>query len=89
MIDRDHDLPVTRQAEVLRLSRSSLYYLPRPVSAADLAIMGRIDKLHLEFPFAGSRMLRDFLRAEGFAVGRGHVAALMRRMSVEALCRHG
>ena len=68
MIDRD--LPLTRQAEVLRISRSSLYYLPRPMSAADLAIMGRIDKLHLEFPFAGSRMQRDFLRAEGFDVGR-------------------
>lgn len=87
MIDRDHDLPLTRQAQVLQLSRSSLYYLPRPVSAADLAIMGRIDKLHLDFPFAGSRMLRDFLRAEGFEIGRGHVAALMRRMGVEALYR--
>lgn len=56
MIDRSHDLPLTQQAEVLHLSRGNLYYLPRPVSA----VMGRIDKLHLEFPFAGSRMLRDF-----------------------------
>jgi len=87
MIDRDHDLPLIRQAEVLRLSRSSLYYQPQPVSAEDLAIMGRIDKLHLEFPFAGSRMLRDFLRAEGFRIGRCHVITLMRRMGVEALYR--
>jgi putative transposase len=84
MIDRDHDLPLTRQAQVLRLSRSSLYYHPQPVSAEDLAIMGRIDKLHLNFPFAGSRMLRDFLRAEGFRIGRDRVITLMRRMGVEA-----
>jgi putative transposase len=87
MIDRDHDLPLKRQAEVLRLSRSSLYYRPRPVSAADLAIMRRIDELHLEFPFAGSRMLRDFLRAEGFEIGRDRVITLMRRMGIEALYR--
>ena len=87
MIDRDHDLPLTRQAQVLRLSRSSLYYQPQPVSAEDLAIMGRIDKLHLNFPFAGSRMLRDFLRAEGFQIGRDRVITLMRRMGVEALYR--
>ncbi|MBF0335982.1 MAG: IS3 family transposase [Alphaproteobacteria bacterium] len=87
MIDRDHGLPLTRQAQVLRLSRSGLYYQPQPVTAADLAIMARIDKLHLAFPFAGSRMLRDFLRAEGFEVGRGHVTTLMRRMGVEALYR--
>jgi putative transposase len=87
MIDRDHDLPLTRQAQVLRLSRSSLYYHPQPVSAEDLAIMGRIDKLHLNFPFAGSRMLRDFLRAEGFQIGRDRVITLMRRMGVEALYR--
>ena len=53
MIDREHDLPITKQAEVLRISRGSVYYLPRPVSAADLALMRRLDRLHLEFPFAG------------------------------------
>src|ERR1019366_910490 len=58
MIDREHDLSITRQAEVMKISRGSVYYLPRPVSAADLAIMRRLDRLHLEFPFAGSRMLR-------------------------------
>ena len=57
MIDREHDLPITKQAEALRISRGSIYYLPRPVSVADLALMRRLDELHLEFPFAGSRML--------------------------------
>jgi putative transposase len=55
MIDRAHDLPISKQAEVLNISRGSVYYLPRPVSAADLTLMRRIDELHLEFPFAGSR----------------------------------
>jgi putative transposase len=87
MIDRNHDLPLQRQARLLRLSRSSVYYLPRPVSTADLTIMRRIDELHLDFPFAGSRMLRDFLRAEGFTIGRDHVITLMRRMGIEALYR--
>src|SRR5947208_13985875 len=64
MIDREHDLPITKQAEVLKISRGSVYYLPRPVSSADLAIMQRLDRLHLEFPFAGSRMLRGLLAAE-------------------------
>ncbi len=87
MIDRSHTLSLARQAEELGISRSSLYYNPQPVSAADLAIMRRIDELHLEFPFAGSRMLRDLLAAEGFTVGRLHVATLMKRMGIEALYR--
>src|ERR1700760_4963552 len=87
MIDRAHDLPITRQAEALNISRSSVYYLPRPVSEADLAIMRRLDRLHLEFPFAGSRMLRGLLVAEGFKIGRRHVKTLMRRMGIEALYR--
>ena len=87
MIDRSHDLPLTRQAEVLGLSRSSLYYQPRPVSPADLAIMRRIDELHLDYPFAGSRMLRDLLRGEGVGIGRGHVITLMKRMGIEAIYR--
>ncbi len=77
MIDRGHALPLTRQAEVLGLSRGSLYYEPRPAPAADLAIMRRIDELHLDYPFAGSRMLRDLLRGEGIAIGRERVAAMM------------
>ncbi len=87
MIDRTHDLPITRQAKALNISRGSVYYLPRPVSAADLALMRRIDELHLEFPFAGSRLLRDLLAAEGSKIGRRHVATLMKRMGIEALYR--
>ena len=87
MIDRSHDLPVARQAAALGISRGSVYYLPRPVSEADLALMRRIDALHLELPFAGSRMLRDLIAAEGIAVGRLHVATLMKRMGIEALYR--
>lgn len=87
MIDRSHDLPLTRQAEVLGLSRSSLYYQPRPVSPVDLAIMRRIDELHLDYPFAGSRMLRDLLRGEGVEIGRGRVITMMKRMGIEAIYR--
>jgi putative transposase len=87
MIDRGHELALSRQATLLDLSRSSLYYEPCPVSAADLALMRRIDELHLEHPFAGSRMLRDMLRLEGIAIGRAHVATLMRRMGVAAIYR--
>ena len=87
MIDRKHDLPITKQADVLRISRGSIYYLPRPVSATDLEVMRRLDRLHLEFPFAGSRMLRDLLATEGCKIGRRHVKTLMRRMGIEALYR--
>ena len=87
MIDRAHDLPITKQAAALNISRGSVYYLPRPVSAADLAIMRRLDRLHLEFPFAGARMLRGLLAAEGSKIGRRHVKTLMRRMGIEALYR--
>jgi putative transposase len=87
MIDRAHDLPITKQAEALNISRGSVYYLPRAMSAADLALMRRIDELHLEFPFAGARMLRGLLAAEGSRVGRRHVKTLMRRMGIEALYR--
>ena len=87
MIDRDHGLKLGRQAELLTLSRSSLYHEPRPVPAADLAIMRRIDALHLDYPFAGSRMLRDLLRGEGVVIGREMVRTMMRRMCIEALYR--
>jgi len=87
MIDRSHKMPVTRQCHTLKLSRSSVYYLPRPVSPDDLALMLRIDKLHLEFPFAGARMLRDLLRREGHLVGRRHVSTLMKRMRIGAIYR--
>src|SRR3954452_7695390 len=87
MIDRSHDLAITRQAHALNISRSSVYYLPPAVPAADLAIMRRIEQLHLDFPFAGSRMLRDLVHAEGVAIGRPHVATLMKRMGIEAIYR--
>ena len=87
MIDRAHDLPITRQAKALNISRGSVYYLPRPVPEVDLAIMRLLDRLHLEFPFAGSRMLRGLLVAEGCKIGRRHVKTLMRRMGIEALYR--
>ena len=87
MIDRSHGLSLTRQAEAVGISRGSVYYLPTPVSAADLALMRRIDELHLEHPFAGARMLRDLLWQQGTKVGRKHVATLMRKMGIEALYR--
>jgi len=87
MIDREHGLPLARQAKALGLSRSSVYYLPRPIPEADLAIMRRLDELHLEHPFAGSRMLCGMLRSEGITAGRRHVRTLMRRMGIEALYR--
>jgi len=87
MIDRNHLLPVTRQAKARNISRGSVYYLPRPVSAADLDLMRRIDRLHLEHPFAGARMLRDLLRQDAITAGRKHVAKLMRRMGIEPLYR--
>lgn len=87
MIDRNHDLSLTRQAKVLGISRGSVYYLPRPVSASDLALMRRIDELHLDYPFAGSRMLQGLLKGEGFDVGRLHVRTLMKKMGIAAIYR--
>ena len=87
MIDRAHVLSLVKQAKVLGISRGSLYYEPQPVSEQDLALMRRIDELHLDYPFAGSRMLQGFLVREGFAVGRLHIRTLMRRMGIEAIYR--
>ena len=87
MIDRGHALSVTRQAEAAGIARSTVYYLPRPVSAADLELMRQIDRLHLEFPFAGARMLRGLLAANGSKAGRRRVKTLMKRMGIEALYR--
>ena len=87
MIDRTHDLPIARQAKALNISRGAVYYKPRPVSIEDLAIMRRIDELHLDYPFMGSRMLRDMLNREGVSIGRRHVATLMKRMGIEAIYR--
>jgi len=87
MIDREHELPVSRQAGLLGISRGSVYYLPRPTPAADLALMRRIDALHLDYPFAGSRMLQALLKRDGHEVGRLHVATLMKTMGIEAIYR--
>ena len=85
MIDRPHDLSVTQQCKILSLSRSTMYYKPLETSQTDLALMRRIDERHLEYPFAGSRMLHDLVRRDGFAVGRRHVATLMKKMRLVAL----
>jgi len=87
MIDRSHVLSISRQAEALAISRGSVYYSPRPVSEEDLALMRILDELHLECPYAGSRMLRDLLNLLGIRVGRRRVRTLMRRMGIEALYR--
>jgi putative transposase len=88
MTDHDSPLSITRQAQLIGLSRASLYYHPRPPSARDLALMKRIDQLHMDHPFAGARMLRDLLKLEGNKIGRKHTATLMRRMGIEAIYRH-
>ena len=87
MIDRSHPLPITRQAKALGLARSTVYALPRPVSDRALDLMKRIDRLHLQMPYAGARMLRALLNQDGIKVGRKHVATLMKRMGIEALYR--
>ena len=87
MIDREHKLPIKRQAEVLSISRGAAYYEPRPVPERDLLLMRKIDELHLNYPFAGSRMLRDLLRQQGIDVGRLHVKTLMKKMGIEAIYR--
>jgi putative transposase len=87
MIDRSHQPSVTRQAKALGISRGSAYYRPRPVSDADLALMRRIDELHMDYPFAGSRMLQGLLFGEGYMVGRLHVRTVMKRMDIEAVYR--
>ena len=87
MIDPEHDLAIKQQAEVLGISRSTVYYEPLPISAEDLWLMRRLDELHLNYPFAGSRMLRGLLWQQGLEVGRRHIKTLMRRMGIEAIYR--
>ena len=82
MIDREHAVSITRQSELVGISRGSVSYQPRPVSSADLALMRRIDELHLEFSFMGARALRDQLVRAGVRVGRKHVSSLMARMEL-------
>lgn len=87
MIDRTHELPIVRQCRILELSRSSAYYQPSLVSPDALALMRRIDELHLEHPFAGARMLSRMLKREDQPVGRRRVSTLMKRMGINALYR--
>lgn len=87
MIDRTHQLSLTKQAKALGICRGSVYYMPRPISSTDLGLMRRIDELHLDYPFAGSRMLQGLLLGEGYKVGRLHVRTLMKRMGIEAIYR--
>ncbi len=87
MIDRNHQLPVVHQANILGLSRGCIYSHPMPCRERDLVVMRRLDQLHLAHPFAGSRMLRDRLRLEDFSVGPTHVRTLMKRMGIEVLYR--
>ena len=85
MIDRAHPLSVVRQARLLDVSRSSVYYEPVGTKETDLALMAAMDEVHLAFPFYGIRRLRGELLERGFAVGRAHVATLMRTMGIQAL----
>jgi len=87
MTSRDHKLSLTRQADLLEISRGSLYYRPHPATADDLALMRRIDELHMEYPFAGSRMMKGLLRQEGFTAVRLYVATLMKRMGIKSVYR--
>jgi putative transposase len=87
MIERESELSIIRQCELLGLCRSSLYYRPQPVSNADLSLMRRLDELHLAHPFLGARKLARMLTREGVAVGRRHVGSLMRLMGIEAIYR--
>jgi len=86
MIDRTHALSLTRQAEALGISRGAVYYVPRPMSAFDLALTRAIDALHLDFPFAGARMLRRLLRKDYPGVGRRRIGTLMLHMGIAAVC---
>jgi len=85
MIERTHALPVSQQARLIGIARSSVYYRAQPVSEAVQLLMRRIDELHMEFPFAGARMLACLLRREGHGLGRRRVRTLMKRMGIEAL----
>ena len=87
MIDRGGVVTVKRQTELLDLTRSNVYYRPRPVSERDLLLMRRLDELHLEAPYFGARKLAAQLRREGHEIGRKHVRTLMRRMGIEAIYR--
>lgn len=85
MIERDGELPIVRQCQLLSLNRSTVYYQPKPVSDEDLKLMRRIDEMHLKRPFYGSRRLRDWLWEEGHDINRKRVQRLMQQMGIQAL----
>ena len=86
MIDRDHNLPITRQCAALGVARSTVYYRRQPVSDTDQRLMQRIDALHLERPFFGSRRITDALAdGHGLAINRKRIQRLMRIMGITAL----
>ena len=85
MVDKEHQLPITKQCQILQLSRSSLYYAPAPANDKDREFMRAIDKIHLEEPYLGSRGMKNVLRMRGYTIGRIHVRTLMRKMGIEAL----
>jgi putative transposase len=87
MIDKEHPLPVTKQCQLLKLSRSSIYYAGAQVSDNDRELMRTIDEIHLEEPYLGSRGMKNVLRLRGFTIGRIHVRTLMRKMGIEAIYR--
>ena len=87
MIEKEHPLPITKQCDILKLSRSSLYYIPAPASHHDRELMRIIDEIHLEEPYLGSRGMRNILRLRGYTIGRIHVRTLMRKMGIEAIYR--
>ena len=82
MITANHPLPISTQVKLLNISRGTVYYLPKPTSSKNLAIMRRLDELHLQHPTMGARMLRDQLKRQGFEVGRRHVSTLMKKMGI-------
>ena len=85
-LDRDHrDLSIRRQCEMLGVARSGVYRQPPPANDNDLALMARIDALHTERPFLGSRRIARMLGEEGLPVNRKRVQRLMRLMGIEAL----
>ena len=86
MIDPTHQLSIVRQAQAVGISRASVYYVARPISEADLALMRRIDELHLQHPFMGARQLIRELAKEGIKVGRRHIRTLMQRLDIQAQC---
>jgi putative transposase len=85
MIDKADPLPITRQCEILDVTRSTFYYKPVPLSQAEIELMRQIDEIHMLYPFYGSRNIRNELWSRGYHVGRDKVRRLMRRMGIEAL----